>query len=269
MTENVHYGLIPGCGDKPALLKAGAEKIAMAFHIAPRFHVTVDDLGNGHREYYTQTELFSIITKNFIGEGVGSCSTMETKWRYRNQSQKCPVCGAEAIIKGKEQYGGGWVCFKKKGGCGAKFVITDPAIADQAVGKIEHEDPADYYNTCRKMSKKRSLIDAILTATAASDIFTQDIDETPELFGGKEPERNLRKEIGVMLMEMCDGDVDEASHRLKEYSSKTKCEDITEDQLHTVYGKIKKDFEKAAEVEPKEEIPPAQADVGDGDNIPA
>lgn len=35
----------------------------------------------------------------------------------------CPKCGRDAIIKGKEEYGGGYVCFKKhkEGGCGAKF----------------------------------------------------------------------------------------------------------------------------------------------------
>jgi hypothetical protein len=33
----------------------------------------------------------------------------------------CPVCGKDAVIKGKAEYGGGWLCFGKKGGCGAKW----------------------------------------------------------------------------------------------------------------------------------------------------
>lgn len=33
----------------------------------------------------------------------------------------CPQCQKPAIIKGRAEYGGGWLCFKKKGGCGAKF----------------------------------------------------------------------------------------------------------------------------------------------------
>jgi hypothetical protein len=33
----------------------------------------------------------------------------------------CPNCGKDTIIKGKPEYGGGWVCYSKKGGCGAKF----------------------------------------------------------------------------------------------------------------------------------------------------
>jgi hypothetical protein len=41
-----------------------------------------------------------------------------------NERPKCPTCGVNAIIKGKEEYGGGWLCFKKKGGCGDKFTET-------------------------------------------------------------------------------------------------------------------------------------------------
>jgi hypothetical protein len=47
----------------------------------------------------------------------------------------CPRCGKDAIIKGKEEYGGGWLCYKAKGGCGAKF-DKDPtdAISHQPAG---------------------------------------------------------------------------------------------------------------------------------------
>lgn len=38
---------------------------------------------------------------------------------------KCPSCGAEAVIKSDAKYGGGWVCWKAKGGCGAKYT-EDP-----------------------------------------------------------------------------------------------------------------------------------------------
>jgi len=36
------------------------------------------------------------------------------------------------------------------------------------------------------MAKKRGLVDAVLTSTAASDIFTQDIEEDPDLYGQAE-----------------------------------------------------------------------------------
>ncbi len=38
-------------------------------------------------------------------------------------------------------------------------------------------NPADYYNTVLKMAKKRAMVDATITATACSDIFTQDIED--------------------------------------------------------------------------------------------
>lgn len=177
MKEGEHFGTIPGCGPKPALLKAGAEKLALLFKMAPRFKVDTIDLGNGHREVRIVTELFHITSGTFLGEGLGSCSTMESKYRYRTTARKCPACEGEFIIKGKEEYGGGWLCFAKKGGCGAKFKDGDPVIESQEAGKTENPDIADTYNTVLKIGKKRSLIDATLTATAASDLFTQDIDE--------------------------------------------------------------------------------------------
>jgi hypothetical protein len=125
----------------------------------------------------------------FVAEGVGSCSTMETKYRYRKAEQKCPGCGKDTIIKGKKEYGGGWLCWGKKGGCGAKFKDGDPKIENQDMGRIEFDNPADYYNTVLKIAKKRAHVDATLTATAASDIFTQDLEDMPaEALGNdKEP----------------------------------------------------------------------------------
>lgn len=41
---------------------------------------------------------------------------------------------------------------------------------------------ADTYNTVLKMAKKRALMDAVLTNTAASEFFTQDIEDDPDLY---------------------------------------------------------------------------------------
>jgi hypothetical protein len=41
-------------------------------------------------------------------------------------------------------------------------------------------EPADVANTVLKMAKKRAQIDLTLTATAASDIFTQDVEDIPD-----------------------------------------------------------------------------------------
>jgi hypothetical protein len=179
LKEGEHYGpSFPG-DDKKNLLKPGADKLKFVFRLAPEYKETINDLPNGHRDIRIKTILRSITTGTIIAEGLGSCSTMEGKYRWRNSARKCPACGKEAIIKGKAEYGGGWVCYKKKDGCGATYEDNDPDIVNQVVGKVENPDIADTWNTVYKMAKKRSDVDATITALAASDIFTQDADELP------------------------------------------------------------------------------------------
>ena len=178
MKSGEHYGPIPGCGDKPTLLKPGAEKLCLLFRLAPSYAVDERQLDGDHREYRITASLASIVTGAFVGQGVGTCSTRESKYRYKGKAgRSCPQCGEKAIIKGKAEYGGGWVCFSRKGGCGAKFRDGDKSIEDQSETRQENPDIADVFNTCLKMAKKRALVDAVLTATAASDIFAQDLED--------------------------------------------------------------------------------------------
>jgi hypothetical protein len=178
MVEDVHYGIVPGT-KQPALLKPGAEKIAMMFRMIPQLEVreTADPGGKvGHREYNVTVTLRDP-AGNYLGQGVGLCSTCETKYRYRFAERKCPHCGKEAIAKGRDEYGGGWYCNIKKGGCGLKFAENEPLIMKQARGKVENADIADCFNTVLKMAKKRAMVDAVITATGVSDMFGQDTDE--------------------------------------------------------------------------------------------
>ena len=105
---------------------------------------------------------------------------MESKYRWRRGERKCPTCGkAATIIKGKAEYGGGWICFGKKGGCGGKWPDGDKAIEGQQTDRVENPDVADTYNTVLKMAKKRAQVDATLTVVGASDILTQDLEDLP------------------------------------------------------------------------------------------
>src|SRR3954467_4988654 len=80
MSQDEHYGVIPGTNSKkPSLLKAGAEKLCLMFRLAPRFEITEKDLGNGHKDIQVVCTLTHINTGAFWGQGVGSCSTMESK----------------------------------------------------------------------------------------------------------------------------------------------------------------------------------------------
>ena len=51
------------------------------------------------------------------------------------------------------------------------------------------------HNTVMKMAKKRAHVDAILTATAASDIFTQDTEDMPEVIPGAAAVKDTRPPI--------------------------------------------------------------------------
>jgi hypothetical protein len=171
------FGTIPGCGDKPALKKPGAEKLNLLFRLAPTYEVAERAMGGEHREYRVTCTLTHIPTGQVYGQGEGLCSTMESKYRWRKGERKCPTCGKACIIKGKAEYGGGWLCYAKKGGCGTKFNDGDKAIESQDTGRTENPDIADQYNTVLKMSCKRAMVAATLNATGASALFTQDIDE--------------------------------------------------------------------------------------------
>jgi len=172
MRSGEHYGTIPGCGDKPTLLKPGAEKLGFTFRLRPEFDVSTIDWEGGHREYQVKCRLYHIPTGAPVGEGVGTCTTMEGKYRYRWDNTGKPVPKAYWDTKDKDLLGGPFNTTRK---------VNNEWFIFQ---RVEHDNPADYYNTCEKMAKKRAHVDAILTATAASDIFTQDIEDMPEVIDG-------------------------------------------------------------------------------------
>jgi len=188
MKPGEHYGVIPGT-KKETLLKPGAEKLCLTFRLAPSYSVETVPLDGGHREQIVTCTLTHIETGRVFGEGLGSCSTMESKYRWRQAQRKCPGCEKDGtIIKGKREYGGGWLCFAKKGGCGGKWPDGAREIESQSTDKVENPDIADCYNTVLKMSKKRAHVDAVLTATGASDIFAQDLEDLPtSYFDGAGP----------------------------------------------------------------------------------
>jgi hypothetical protein len=183
LAEGVDFGKIPGAGDKPALFKAGAEKMTSFFGLAPVFEdvQTVEDwTGNDHNGepfffYRQRCKLYR--GTRMIGSADGSCNSWEKKYRYRSSGRLCPSCGKATIINGKAEYGGGYICFAKKGGCGAKFKTGDKSIEDQVIGEVKNTDIADQVNTILKMSQKRALVAAVLIATNISDYFTQDIED--------------------------------------------------------------------------------------------
>jgi hypothetical protein len=182
LRKDVDYGVIPGT-EKRTLLKPGAEKLTTFFGLSTRFELLerIEDwTGEAHGGepffyYLYRCRLFR--GDVLIAEGDASCNSREVKYRWREAQRACPACGQSAIIKGKEDFGGGWLCWKKKGGCGAKFPDGDQTIESQQTGRVFNPDIADQVNTIQKMSQKRSLVGAVLLAVNASEFFTQDVED--------------------------------------------------------------------------------------------
>lgn len=182
MIDGTDFGAIPGT-DKPTLLKPGAEKLATFFGLTKRFEIIerVEDWtgkDHGGEAFFYYLYRCQLYRGNLlIAEADGSCNSFEAKYRWRKSERVCPSCGQGAIIKGKAEYGGGWLCYKAKGGCGAKFKTGDQAIEGQEVGRVPNPDICDQVNTLQKMSQKRALIAATLLAVNASEFFTQDMED--------------------------------------------------------------------------------------------
>lgn len=193
LKADLDFGKIPGAGDKPTLFQPGAQKICFYFNCYPDFEVQTTELGDGHVEYRVKAKLVNRASGNIVGSGLGSCSTKESRHRYRNAARTCPECGQATIIKGKEEYGGGWLCWAKKGGCGTKFDIDDPDVANQATGQVENPNPHDQRNTALKMAVKRALVAAALCLGCASEMYTQDIEDTFDLRASEVPNPEPRE----------------------------------------------------------------------------
>jgi hypothetical protein len=86
MKKDTHYGTVPGCGGKMVLLKPGADVLAMTFRLVPQFAVTRTEMLDGHREYDVTCSMYSA-EGSMLGQGVGSASTMEKKYRYRKDAK--------------------------------------------------------------------------------------------------------------------------------------------------------------------------------------
>lgn len=178
MVKDVDYGTIPGT-PKPTLLKPGAEKLCLMFRLDPEYELTKEIAdGRQHLSIVSRCTLYHIPTGLRWGSGMGSCSTKESRYAYRNAARECPECGEKTVKKGAAKFGGGYYCDKKTGGCGAQFKGEGTAAIDaQETGRMDNPDIADQYNTVLKMSNKRALVAAVLNVTGASQIFTQDVED--------------------------------------------------------------------------------------------
>ena len=159
MKEDEHYGTIPGT-KKPSLWKPGAEKLCLTFHLEPDYQIITHI---GEKNFISYTVKCMLLPMKVTG--LGSCNSRETKYRYRSDNTGRPVPKEYWDNRNSSILGGSQYTVRKKD---KQWFIFE---------QVENDNPWDLDNTLLKMACKRSLVAATLNATAASDIFTQDLED--------------------------------------------------------------------------------------------
>lgn len=161
MQKDVHYGVVPG-SKKPSLYKPGAEKLCSTFRVAPKYRI--DDLSTDDCVRYRITcEGVHQSTGILLGEGLGECSSMEEKYKWRKAVN---VHEFAATPEDRKR-------IKYANGQNGPYEISQVRT-----------EPADLANTILKMAAKRAQVAMTLNVTGASDIFTQDIEDLPDELKG-------------------------------------------------------------------------------------
>lgn len=140
MKVGLHYGTIPGT-KKPSLLQPGAEKLCLLFRFAPQYQ--------SEREYDAEA------TKD---------------WKRWNKYKKVEESGTcKSYIR--------WTvnCTLIHGPTGV-LISSGLGTCNNWESKYVTRDGHDIDETICQMARKRALVNAVRTATAASDLFTQDED---------------------------------------------------------------------------------------------
>ena len=148
MKVGTHFGTIDG-SPKPSLWKAGAEVLCMTFRLAPilESRVTSDD-PEVEWAYSGTRKNGDSVTGTCVGffEVEAACTIQGfSRETFSRCSARCN--NREARYRGLPLF--------------------------------------DIRNTILKMAEKRAFVSAVLMATGASDIFTQDIEDFPELLTGQ------------------------------------------------------------------------------------
>lgn len=183
MEPGTDYGRVPGI-DKPFLYKAGAERLCQVFGLILE-QEDIDD-SRPEEDFYRHKVVVKVykIEKEtgqqyYVGMGTGSCSSRESKYRYRwfkenelpsemkiglmktigikDENGKINTRDVIDIQKYIDTYGIGTAKMSK---FGAKFRVDNP-------------DMADVDNTILKMAAKRARADAVQTVTGADRIFSR------------------------------------------------------------------------------------------------
>jgi len=155
MVEGQDYGIIPGT-DKPTLLKSGGEKLCEFYGYS--IHVVIEreekDRVTGFYDCAAKVQLISRRSGEIVAEGVGEANTYEARYRYRWAWPNQIPAGLDKGV-----------------------LVSRPTKGGDLQYRLENDDLFSLWNTVRKMAKKRAFVDAVMSATRSSGLFTQDMED--------------------------------------------------------------------------------------------
>ena len=257
MIEGEDWGKVDGI-PKPFLHQPGAQKLCVLFgyNQHPEIDREIEDWTGAHYGeplFYYRMRCVLSRNGNPVGEGIGSASSWESKYRYRwlNKAD-VPMRYLAAIDSGDLQTRSGSIKepafaiekaettgkygkpadYWAKWQAAIQFGEAPPIEITTKGGKVMagYEMPCDVYripnpdfadviNTTQKMAFKRALVAATLNATGLGGVFTQDEDS-----GALEPEphafgRNQTKQTSNQAKPVQSSDPEELSAILAAFAA--------------------------------------------------
>ncbi len=164
MVNGTDYGVIPGT-NKPSLLKPGAEKLSRFFGLRTRSTIinieSSDDEESPHYTVTVRTEVLRGNSDTVISDGLGTASTLEDRYASRWVTEsKLPTGVDKSLLAFREK--------QSKFGKGMYVeYLWKPTLGEHFFQR----------ETVLQMADKRSYVAAVRKATAASMIFTQDMED--------------------------------------------------------------------------------------------
>jgi hypothetical protein len=210
LVPGVDFGKVPG-SDRDTLLKPGAEKICTFFGFVPKYEyeLVTEEWGSEDSEplfaYRIKCQLWR--GDYMAGEGMGFCSSRESKYRYRwideatadllsvdkakahkkkGSAFEFDFAVSKAETSGKygkpAEYWAKWQAAIKSGKATkvqkeTKNGMREGWQVDAVQYRVPNPDIADQINTVLKMSMKRAYVAATVVSANVSDRFTQDVED--------------------------------------------------------------------------------------------
>jgi|SRR5215831_37798 len=252
MKDGEHYGVIPGT-DKPTLLKPGAEKLCMTFRLNPDYDTLREVESPQLVSYVVKCTLTHIPTGQVWATGLGACNSREKKYRFTSVAMDPQPSWNE-----QEELKAAGKGYRKR--VGQKWLFMQ---------RIENDNAYEYSNTIAKMAAKRALVAAVLNATAASDIFTQDMEDSSESNAGPPGTSKRQPASGTTIQSLAD-----KANELADYAPDLWAGDVLTRNLQVRFGvnsvndlteeeaaMVIKGMHTWAEMNPKPDNDPVEADA--------